>query len=65
MNAQRVVERAVKENPEITVVLEIARRAREIEERRPMPESPMPTNLGVNPATSQAIVSLGHVLNDD
>jgi len=65
MNAQTVIRRAVRENPEIALVLEIARRAQEFEQRG-LPQVPtcIP-NVGANPVTSQGVVPSGHILKDE
>jgi hypothetical protein len=61
MNAQKLVQRAMKENPEIALILEVAHRARELEERA-MQESPVPAIIGTNPVASQGVASSGHIL---
>lgn len=48
MNAEQIVQKALRENPEIQMVLEIAARARQAEEQEP------PRNIGV--ATDVAVV---------
>ena len=65
MNVKAAIRKATKENPEIPLVLDIARRAREIEERQ-APQMPLPPpTIGANPVTAQGVILLGHVLNDE
>jgi len=63
MNAQTILRQAEKENPEIALVLEIARRARELEELVPTQTPSMPPNVAANPVASQGAIFSGHILN--
>lgn len=64
MDAQKLIEKAAKENPDIALVIEIAARAREIEQREPARELRPTTDVGVNPTTAQGIIGSGQVLHD-
>jgi hypothetical protein len=63
MSAQTIVKRAMQENPEIPLILEVVRRARELEERA-VQEPLVPAHAGANPVASQGIAFSGHVLKD-
>ena len=55
MNATQLIDMAFKENPEILVVLEIARRARETEDRELPREIVGSTEVAVIPTDSQYV----------
>jgi hypothetical protein len=65
MNAQKVIDKARKQNPDIDLVLEISARARQIEQREPVKDLRPATDVGVNPTTAQGIVWSGCVLGDE
>jgi len=65
MDTQKIIKKAAKENPDIGLVLEIAARARETEQREPAKELRPATEVGVNPTTAQGIISSGCVLGDE
>ena len=63
-SVQKTIDKAVRENPDVRLVLEISARAREIEQREPAKELEPSTGVGVNPTTAQGIIGSGHVLHD-
>jgi|HubBroStandDraft_6_1064221.scaffolds.fasta_scaffold37702_2 hypothetical protein len=65
MNTKQALKKAVKENPDIELVLEISARARETEQREPAKELRPSTDVGMNPTTAQGIVYSGCVLSDE
>lgn len=64
VSTQTVIKQAMQENPELQLILDVVRRARELEERGTVVEPLMPAHVGANPATSQGVVFSGHILND-
>ena len=64
MDAQKIIKDAIKENPDISLVLEISARAREIEQREPAKELRQETAVGANPTAAQGIVYSGCVLGN-
>lgn len=67
LNARKMIENAVGENPEIALVLEISARARENERKEPMMESIPAPGVAANPVVGQGGILhyLGHVLSDE
>ena len=65
MNAKQLVRKAVKDNPEVCLVLEIAARAREVEGREPVKELGATTSIGANPTAAQGVIQSGCVLKDE
>jgi hypothetical protein len=64
MRMKKIIGDAIKENPEIALVLEISARAREIEQREPAKELTGATSIGANPTTAQGVIQSEHVLKD-
>jgi len=64
MKTLEIIDKAVKENPDIALVLEISARAREIEQREPVKELEPATDVAANPTKSQGIICLGCVLGN-
>lgn len=64
MSVQKIIEKALK-NPDVSLVLEISARAREIEQREPARDLRPSTGVGVNPTTAQGIIGSGHVLHNE
>jgi hypothetical protein len=64
MDATKIIKQAIDDNPDIRLVLDIAARAREAQEREPAKDLRASTDVGANPTTSQGIVFSGHVLCD-
>ena len=65
MDAQKLIKKAARENPDIALVLEISARAREIEHREPAKELRPTTDVGVNPTTAQGVICSGGVLGNE
>lgn len=65
MSTQKIIDNAVKRNPDIALVLEVAARARESEEREPVKELRTSTEVAANPTTAQGVICLGCVLRDE
>jgi len=59
MKAEKIVNNALKENPEVRLVLEVSARARENEQREPAKELRPSTDVSANPTTAQGIVGSG------
>jgi hypothetical protein len=53
MDTRGILKKAINDNPEIAVVLEIAARAREVEERTPPQEIRASTEVAALPAHTQ------------
>lgn len=56
MNATQLIDKALKENPEVLVVLDIAARARQTENRELPREIGVSTDVAVIPTDSQRAV---------
>lgn len=66
MRAKKMIANAVRENPDITLVLEISARAREIEQREPVTDLRPATDVSANPAAAQGSIHWsGHILGDE
>lgn len=59
MSAAEIVEKALKENPDIWLVLEATERARELEALQPPREIIISTHVGTIPLNSQCLVPQG------
>ncbi len=65
MHTRKIIKKAVKENPDIALVLEISARARESEQREPAKELRPATDVAANPTNTQGIIGSGCVLGDE
>ena len=63
---KKMIGAAIRESPEIALVLEISARAREIEQREPVTDLRPATDVSANPAAAQGSIHCsGHVLSDE
>jgi hypothetical protein len=67
MDTQKIIKKAVEENPEIALVLEISARAREIDQREPTIDLRPTADIAANPTAAQGSMHYysGHVLTDE
>lgn len=65
MDTRKIIKKAVKENPDIALVLEISARAQESEQREPPRELRPATDVAANPTNTQGVISLGCVLGNE
>ena len=65
MDAKQLIEEALKVNPEVCLVLEVAARARGLEEREPIREFRAEPSIGANPTAAQGAIPSGCVLKYD
>lgn len=66
MKAQKIIARAVRENPDVALVLEISARAREAEQRELPVDFRPATDVAANPVAAQgAVYGSGCVLTDE
>ena len=66
MKTKKMIANAVRENPDIALVLEISARAREIEQREPGTDLKPATDVSANPAAAQGSTHCsGHILSDE
>jgi len=56
MSVAEIVKNALRENPDIRLAVEAARRARELESLRPVPEIASSNNVTTIPLKSQSLV---------
>ena len=64
MKMKKMIANAIRENPEVAVVLEISARARETEQRELAKELKPTTSVAANPTTAQGVIWSGCVLHD-
>ena len=65
MRTKKMITNAVRENPDIALVLEISARAREIEQREPVQDLTPATDVAANPTNAQGSIASGCVLSDE
>ncbi len=65
MNTKKVVDKALKENPDLALVLEVSARAQQVARLEPTKELQPATDVAANPITNQGVISLGCVLRDE
>lgn len=65
MDIQKLIKKAIKENPEIALVLEVSSRARENGERESIDDLRPNVGVGANPTAAQGVISLGCVLGNE
>lgn len=65
MDTQKIIKKAIKENPDIALVLEISARAQENEQREPTKELRPATDVAANPTNTQGVINLGCVLGNE
>lgn len=69
MKTEKVIEKAVRENPDLAIVLEVSARAREVNQREPVIDSTPSTDVAATPTAAQGSIHYysdsGHVLTDE
>jgi hypothetical protein len=65
MKTKKMIANAVRENPDIALVLEVSARAKETEQREPVQDLTPATDVAANPTNTQGSVSSGCVLSDE
>jgi len=66
MKMKKMIANAIRENPEVAVVLEISARAREIEQREPVLDLRPPADLSATPTAAQGSIHCsGRILADE
>jgi hypothetical protein len=65
MKAKKMIADAVRENPEIALVLQISAHVREIEQRESVQELTPATDVAANPTNTQGSIPSGCVLGNE
>ena len=66
MKTQKMIAKAVRENPDIALVLEISARARESDQREPTMDLGPVADVAANPTAAQGSIHYsGHILTDE
>lgn len=65
MDSMKIIEKAIKENPELALILEVSARAQQAADLEPVKELRTTTDVAANPTTNQGVISLGCVLGDE